>query len=85
MIMRYVNILCVQEIKWKGQNAKEVEDTDFKLWYRGTTTTKNGVGIVLDNNLKYGVVDIKQQGDMIILVKLFVGDLIVNIISAYTP
>jgi exonuclease III len=85
MIMRYVNILCVQEIKWKGQKAKEVEDTDFKLWYTGTTTTKNGVGIVLDNNLKYGVVDIKQQGDMIILVKLFVGDLIVNIISAYTP
>jgi exonuclease III len=85
MIMRYVNILCVQEIKWKGQKAKEVKDTDFKLWYRGTTTTKNGVGIVLDNNLKYGVVDIKQQGDMIILVKLFVGDLIVNIISAYTP
>jgi exonuclease III len=85
MIMRYVNILCIQEIKWKGQKAKEAEDTGFKLWYRGTTTTKNGVGIVLDNNLKYGVVDIKQQGDMIILVKLFVGDLIVNIISAYTP
>jgi hypothetical protein len=31
-----------------GQKAKEVEDTDFKLWYAGTTATKNGVGIVLD-------------------------------------
>jgi hypothetical protein len=31
MIRRRVNILCVQETKWKGQKAKEVEDTDFKL------------------------------------------------------
>jgi hypothetical protein len=40
---------------------------------------------VLDKSLKDGVVDIKRQGDRIILVKLFVGDLIFNIISAYTP
>jgi hypothetical protein len=40
---------------------------------------------VLDKSLKYGVVDIKHQGDRIILVKLFVGDLVFNVISAYTP
>jgi hypothetical protein len=48
-----------------------VKDTDFKLWYTCTTSTKNGVGIVLDKCLKDGVVDIKRQGDMVILVKLF--------------
>jgi hypothetical protein len=32
-----------------------------------------------------GVVDIKHQGDRIILVKLLVGDLVFNVISAYTP
>jgi exonuclease III len=83
MIRRRVNILCVQETKWKGQKAKEVEDTGFKLWYTGTTSTKNGIGIVLDKSLKNGVVDVKRQGDMIILVKLLVGDLIFNVISAY--
>jgi hypothetical protein len=31
MIRRRVNILCVQQTKWKGQKAKEVEDTGFKL------------------------------------------------------
>jgi exonuclease III len=61
MIMRRVNILCVQETKWKGQNAKEVKDTSFKLWYTENTSTKNGVGIVLDKSLKDGVVDIKRQ------------------------
>jgi hypothetical protein len=40
---------------------------------------------VLDKSLKDGVVDINRQGDMIILVKLLVGDLIFNVISAYAP
>jgi hypothetical protein len=62
-----------------------VEDTGFKLWYTGTTINKNGVGIVLDKSLKDRVVDIKRQGDMIILVKLLVGDLVFNVISAYAP
>jgi exonuclease III len=84
MIRRRVNILYVQEMKWKGQKAKEVEDASFKLWYTGNTSTKNGVGIVLNNSLKDGVVDIKREEDRIILVKLLV-DLIFNVISAYAP
>jgi hypothetical protein len=62
-----------------------VEDTGFKLWYTGITTNKNEVGIVLDKSLKDVVVDIKRQGDMIILVKLLIRDLIFNVISAYAP
>jgi hypothetical protein len=85
MIRRHVNILCVYETKWKGQKAKEVKDTGFKLWYTGTMTNKNGVVIVLDKSLKDGVVDITRQGDRIILVKLLVGDLVFNVISAYGP
>jgi hypothetical protein len=39
---------------------------------------------VVDKSLKDGVMDIKCQGDRIILVKLLVGDLVFNVISAYT-
>jgi hypothetical protein len=85
MIRWRVNILCVHETKWNGQKVKEVEDTGFKLWYTENTSIKNGVGIVLDKSLKDGVVDIKRQGDMIILVKLLVEDLVFNVISAYAP
>jgi hypothetical protein len=77
--------LCIQKMKWKRQKTKEVEDTGFKLWYTVTTTNKNRVGIVLVKSLKDGVVDIKRQGDRIILVKLLVGDLIFNVINAYAP
>ena len=31
VVRRRVNVLCVQETKWKGQKAKEVNSTDFKL------------------------------------------------------
>jgi hypothetical protein len=62
-----------------------VEDIGFKLWYTGNTSTKNDVVIVLDMSLMDGVVNIKHQGYMINLVKLLVGDLIFNVISAYAP
>jgi hypothetical protein len=60
-----------------------VKDTGFKFWYTGNMSTKNGIGIMLDKSFKHGVVDIKRQGDMIILIKLLVGDLVFNVISAY--
>ena len=79
---RGVDILF-QETKWKGQKAKEVEDTGFKLWYMGAAANRNGVGILINKSLKYGVVDVKRHGDRIILVKLVVGDLVLNVIRTY--
>ena len=62
-----------------------MENTGFKLWYTGITANRNGVGILIDKSLKDGVVDVKRHGDRIILVKLVLGDLILNVISAYAP
>ncbi|KAK1649492.1 hypothetical protein QYE76_067297 [Lolium multiflorum] len=72
-------------MEYRGQKAKEVDDTGFKLWYTGTTSNKNGVGILVNKSLRDGVVDVKRQGDRMILVKLVVGDLVLNVISAYAP
>jgi hypothetical protein len=60
-----------------------VENTGFKLWYSGTVANKNGVGILIDKTLKDGVVDVKRQGDRIILVKLVLEDVVLITISAY--
>jgi hypothetical protein len=62
-----------------------VEGTCFKLWYTGTATNKNGVGVLIDKSLKDGVVDVKRLGDRIILIKLVIGHLVLNVISAYAP
>ena len=40
---RCVNILSIQETKWKGQKTKEVDNTCFKLGYTGTVVNRNGV------------------------------------------
>jgi exonuclease III len=84
-IRRRVNILCVQDTKWTGQKAKEVENTDFKLCYTEKERSRNGVGILIDKSLKNGVVTVRKQGDMIIMIKLIFGDLVLNVISAYAP
>ena len=59
-VKRRVNILCVQETKWKGQKAKEVDNTVFKLWYTGTTSNKNRVGVLIDKSLKNGVLEVRR-------------------------
>jgi hypothetical protein len=41
--------------------------------------------ILIDKTLKDGVVDVKRQGDRIILIKIVLGDVVLNIISAYAP
>jgi exonuclease III len=78
-----VHILCVQETKWTGQKAKEVENTSFKLWYIGKERSKNNVGILIDKSLKNEVVAVRRL-DRIIMIKLVFGDLVLNVISAYT-
>ena len=61
-----------------------MDNTGFKLWYTGTTTNKN-VGVLIDKSLKDGVVEVRRQGDRIILVKLVISDMVLNVISAYAP
>jgi exonuclease III len=51
----------------------------------GDPANRNGVGILINKSLKYGVVDVKRCGDQIIMVKVVFGDLVLNVISAYAP
>ena len=55
----------------------------LKLWYTGTTSNKNGVGLLIDKSLNDGVVEVRRQGDRIILVKLLISDTVLNVISVY--
>ena len=69
----------------KGQKANEVDNTSFKLWYTETVVNRNEVGVLIDKSLKNSVVGVRRQGNMIILVKLVIGDIVLNVISAYAP
>ncbi|KAM1766551.1 hypothetical protein ACFX12_044752 [Malus domestica] len=77
MVRRRINIMCLQETKWVGRKAKDLENSGFKLWYSGTNRTRNGVGIIVDKTLTQDVVDVKRVGDRIMAIKitekLFIG------------
>ena len=62
-----------------------MDNTGFKLWYTGTTSNKNEVGVLIDKSLKDGVVEVRRLWDRIILVKLVISDMVLNVISAYAP
>ena len=40
---------------------------------------------MIDKSLKDGVVEVRRQGDRIILVKLVISDMVLNVISVYAP
>lgn len=83
MACRKINILCLQETRWVGEKAKEIDG--FKLWYTGKVSTRNGVGIIVDREWKMNVAEVKRIEDRIISLKMIVGHDTFNIISAYAP
>ncbi|KAM1110894.1 hypothetical protein ACFX19_010231 [Malus domestica] len=85
MVRRRINIMCLQETKWVGLKAKDLENSGFKLWYSGTNRTRNGVGIIVDKILTQDVVDVKRVGDRIMAIKIVIRQELINVISAYAP
>ncbi|KAM0960557.1 hypothetical protein ACFX2I_025481 [Malus domestica] len=73
MVRRRINIMCLQEIKWVGLKAKDLENSGFKLWYSGTNRTRNDVGIIVDKTLTQDIVDVKRVGDRIMAIKIVIG------------
>uniref|UniRef100_A0A1S4BZ73 Craniofacial development protein 2-like n=1 Tax=Nicotiana tabacum TaxID=4097 RepID=A0A1S4BZ73_TOBAC len=80
---RKINIACVQETRWKGTRARDVDG--FKLWYSGSDEGKNEVGILVDRDLRELVVEVRRVNDRLMSIKLVVGGFTVNVISAYAP
>jgi len=48
MTRRRINFMCPQETKWVGKKAKELDSSEFKLWYNGEVRSRNGVGIIVN-------------------------------------
>ncbi|XP_047502966.1 uncharacterized protein LOC125048346 [Penaeus chinensis] len=84
MERRKINILCVQETKWKGEKAREMGN-GYKMYYVGHEAKRNGVGIVLDPEMKEGVLQVHRKSDRVMWVKMELVKEVVNIVCAYAP
>ena len=84
MERRNVDILCLQETKWKGNKARNI-GSGCKLFYNGADGRKNGIGIVVKEELAESVLEVKRVSDRLMAMKLEVKGSILNIVSAYAP
>ena len=83
---RNVDLCCVQEVRWRGASARQLEktpDTSFS----GLATTKAQVALVCSLAEKWvdKVYDIKRVSDRIMLIKLLVGEAVLTVLSVYAP
>uniref|UniRef100_A0A914XAH1 Endonuclease/exonuclease/phosphatase domain-containing protein n=1 Tax=Plectus sambesii TaxID=2011161 RepID=A0A914XAH1_9BILA len=81
---RRVHVASLQETRWKGAKAKDLGD-GYKLLYNVGVSGRNGVGIVICDELKDKVVDVQRVSNRLMLVKLDMKEGLVNIVSAYAP
>ena len=84
MERRNVDILCLQESKWKESKARNIGGRR-KIFYNGADERKNGIGIVLREELAESVLEVKRVSDKLMAMKLEVNGSILNIVSAYAP
>ena len=84
MERRNVDILCLQETKWKGNKARNIGG-GCKIFYNRADGRKNGIGIVLREKLAKSVLEVKRVSDRLMAMKLEVNGSILNIVSAYAP
>ncbi|KAK3528390.1 hypothetical protein QTP86_034256, partial [Hemibagrus guttatus] len=84
MERRKVDILCVQETRWKGSKARSI-GAGFKLFYYGVDSKRNGVGVVLKEEFVRNVLEVKRVSDRVMSLKLEFEGVMLNVVSGYAP
>ncbi|KAK3535343.1 hypothetical protein QTP70_009353 [Hemibagrus guttatus] len=84
MERRKVDILCVQETRWKGSKARSI-GAGFKLFYYGVDSKRNGVGVVLKEEFVRNVLEVKSVSDRVMSLKLEIEGVMLNVVSGYAP
>ncbi|KAK3531578.1 hypothetical protein QTP70_024962 [Hemibagrus guttatus] len=84
MERRKVDILCVQETRWKGSKARRI-GAGFKLFYYGVDSKRNGVGVVLKEEFVRNLLEVKRVSDRVMSLKLEIEGVMLNVVSGYAP
>ena len=72
MERRNVDILCLQETKWRGSKARNIGG-GCKLFYNGADGRKNRIGIMVREELAKSVLEVKRVSDRLMAMKLEVN------------
>ncbi|KAK3523313.1 hypothetical protein QTP86_029509 [Hemibagrus guttatus] len=84
MERRKVDILCVQETRWKASKS-HTTGAGFKLFYYGVDSKRNGVGVVLKEEFVRNILEVKRVSDRVMSLKLEIEGVMLNVVSGYAP
>ena len=73
MDRRKVDILCVQETRWRGNKVKDIGSGYNFLSSGADERGRNGVGIVFSKEMKENVVSVERMNKRIMKLKLCCG------------
>ena len=79
-----MDILCLQETRWKGNKAKELAG-GHKLLYSGNNMGRNGVAVIISVNFRENLIGVERRSDRVMSIKFRLDDTTLNVISAYAP
>ncbi|KAE8291504.1 hypothetical protein D5F01_LYC11112 [Larimichthys crocea] len=84
MQRRKVDILCVQETRWKDSKARSL-GAGFKLFYHGADRKRNGVGVILKEEFVRSVLEVKRVSDRVMSLNLEIEGVMFNVVSGSAP
>ena len=84
MRRRNIQVLCLQETRWKGAKAREIGE-GVKLFYNGAGTKRNGVAIAVAECLKDCVSAVNRISDRIMGVRMYTKEGYWSVLTVYAP
>nr|GEW29167.1 hypothetical protein [Tanacetum cinerariifolium] len=68
-----------------GGGSRAREGNGYKIWYSGSSSTRNGVGFVVVRRLKDDGVRVTRRSDRIMTISVVIDGEAINVISVYAP
>src|ERR1041385_8763162 len=84
MLRRWkVDICCLQETGWSGCGTLGIGE--YKFMWNGGRGGKGGVGVAVAKKWENDVVEVRWVDERIVVVKVAVGEEVLNVVSVYAP
>ena len=79
--------MCVQEIRWRGSSCRYFGATGkrYKLFWMGSEAKTEGGGIFVAEKWVDSVVSVERHSERILVLKMVLGDRLLNVFTVYAP
>ena len=83
---RRMDVLCVQETRWRSDcRLFGAIGKRYKLFLMGNESKTDGVGIFVAEKWADSVVRVERHSERILVLKMVLGDRLLNVFSVYAP